>query len=333
MYKIKTKAAGRIVAAAALSFGLAASAVGVASASSQGHHSRHHEGAFTSYQLNRVEGTVSAYVAAAGTANGSISILSKHSTTPVVYVTTPATTITGLAASATLASPDKVVLVLSTTTPVTVTSIKVKTPCAARVEGTVSAYVAAAGTANGSISILSHGSTTPVVYVTTPATTITGLAASATLASPDKVVLVLSTTTPVTVTSIKVKTPCAARVEGTVSAYVAAAGTANGSISILSHGSTTPVVYVTTPATTITGLAASATLASPDKVVLVLSTTTPVTVTSIFVAGHGSKCDGSKFGNEKSNDRSFGRGGAQTRDFGGRNFGGRNSSKHGHFWK
>ena len=175
MYKIKTKAAGRIVAAAALSFGLAASAVGVASASSQGHHSRHHEGAFTSYQLNRVEGTVSAYVAAAGTANGSISILSKHSTTPVVYVTTPATTITGLAASATLASP--------------------------------------------------------------------------------------------------------------------------------------------------------------DKVVLVLSTTTPVTVTSIFVAGHGSKCDGSKFGNEKSNDRSFGRGGAQTRDFGGRNFGGRNSSKHGHFWK
>jgi hypothetical protein len=58
-----------------------------------------------------------------------------------------------------------------------------------------------------------------------------------------------------------------------------------------------------------------------------------VTVTSIFVAGHGSKCDGSKFGNEKSNDRSFGRGGAQTRDFGGRNFGGRNSSKHGHFWK
>jgi len=254
MYKIKTKAAGRIVAAAALSFGLAASAVGVASASSQGHHSRHHEGAFTSYQLNRVEGTVSAYVAAAGTANGSISILSKHSTTPVVYVTTPATTITGLAASATLASPDKVVLVLSTTTPVTVTSIKVKTPCAARVEGTVSAYVAAAGTANGSISILSKHSTTPVVYVTTPATTITGLAASATLASP-------------------------------------------------------------------------------DKVVLVLSTTTPVTVTSIFVAGHGSKCDGSKFGNEKSNDRSFGRGGAQTRDFGGRNFGGRNSSKHGHFWK
>ena len=119
MYKIKTKAVGRVAAAAALSFGLAASAVSVASASSQGHHSsRHDSGAFTSYQSNRVEGTVSAYVA--GT---SISILSKDSTTPVVYALTTATTITGLAAGATLASPDRVVLELSTTTPVTVTSI------------------------------------------------------------------------------------------------------------------------------------------------------------------------------------------------------------------
>jgi hypothetical protein len=121
MYKIKTKAVGRVAAAAALSFGLAASAVSVASASSQGHHSsRHDSGAFTSYQSNRVEGTVSAYVA--GT---SISILSKGSTTPVVYALTSATTITGLATGVTLASPDRVVLELSTTTPVTVTSIKV----------------------------------------------------------------------------------------------------------------------------------------------------------------------------------------------------------------
>jgi hypothetical protein len=90
---------------------------------------------------------------------------------------------------------------------------------------------------------------------------------------------------------------------------------------------------VTTSATTITGLAAGATLASPDRVVLELSTTTPVTVTSIFVGGHGSKCDGSMNGSKNSNDRSFGNGGAQTRDFGGRNFGGRNSSKDGHFRK
>jgi hypothetical protein len=105
-------------------------------------------------------------------------------------------------------------------------------------------------------------------------------------------------------------------------------------------------VYVTTSATTITGLAASATLASPDKVVLELSTTTPVTVTSIKVSDHGSKCDGSKNGNQNSNGRGFGNSGSQSpsvsnggsqsrhfggRHFGGRHFGGRGSSKNGNF--
>jgi uncharacterized membrane protein YgcG len=175
------------------------------------------------------------------------------------------------------------------------------------------------------------------VYALTSATTITGLATGVTLASPDRVVLELSTTTPVTVTSIKVKTPCAAKVEGTVSAYVA--GT---SISILSKDSTTPVVYALTSATTITGLATGVTLASPDRVVLELSTTTPVTVTSIKVGGHGSKCDGSN-GNDKSSSRGFGnggsvslsfsKGGSQSRDFGGRHSGGRGSSRNGNFGK
>jgi hypothetical protein len=69
----------------------------------------------------RVEGVVSAYVA-----NTSISITTKHSTTPVLYNLTPATTITGLATGATApAVNDNVDLVLSTTTPVTVVSIKI----------------------------------------------------------------------------------------------------------------------------------------------------------------------------------------------------------------
>jgi len=90
-------------------------------------HSRHDSGAFTSYQSNRVEGTVSAYVA--GT---SISILSKDSTTPVVYALTTATTITGLAAGATLASPDRVVLELSTTTAGDRDLDQGEDPCAAK---------------------------------------------------------------------------------------------------------------------------------------------------------------------------------------------------------
>jgi hypothetical protein len=42
-----------------------------------------------------------------------------------------------------------------------------------------------------------------------------------------------------------------------------------------------------TTATTVTGLAVGATLASPTNVDLVLSSTTPITVTSIFVEANG----------------------------------------------
>jgi hypothetical protein len=124
MTNINTKLVGRIAVAAALSLGLAASAVAVASASPDGHHSSRHFFGRTSWQTNRVEGTVSTYVA--GT---SISILSKGSTTPVSYTLTTGTTITGLGTGDTLVSPDRVVLELSTTTPVTVTAIKVVGHC------------------------------------------------------------------------------------------------------------------------------------------------------------------------------------------------------------
>jgi len=195
MFRIKTKVAGRVVVATLLSVGLAASTAGIASASQRGHHSsRYQHDSTTQSQGSWAFGVVSTYVA--GT---SISILAKGSTTPMTYALTAATTITGLDAGATLASPDRVVLVLSATTPVTVTSIKVEAPRPTGAFGVVSTYVA--GT---SISILAKGSTTPMTYALTAATTITGLDAGATLASPDRVVLVLSATTPVTVTSIKV---------------------------------------------------------------------------------------------------------------------------------
>lgn len=121
MFRIKTKVAGRVVVATLLSVGLAASTAGIASASQRGHHSsRYQHDSTTQSQGSWAFGVVSTYVA--GT---SISILAKGSTTPTTYALTAATTITGLDAGATLASPDRVVLVLSATTPVTVTSIKV----------------------------------------------------------------------------------------------------------------------------------------------------------------------------------------------------------------
>ncbi len=292
MNMIRTKVAGRVAVVAALSLGFTVGAVGVASASSNGQRGQN----WTQSQ-SWVKGTVSAYIA--GT---SISITSDGSTTPVVYTLTSATTITGLATGATLAVGDNVSLVLSTTTPVTVTSINVKTPKVQCIKGTVSAYIA--GT---SISITSDGSTTPVVYTLTSATTITGLATGATLAVGDNVSLVLSTTTPVTVTSINVKTPKPMRIEAVVSAFSAGA-----SITVVVDGTTTPVVYTLTSATTITGLATGATVTTGENVDLVLSTTTPTTVDSIVVeangegmgSGHGSGHQGDHGG--KHHHRGFG---------------------------
>ena len=88
------------------------------------------------------------------------------------------------------------------------------------------------------------------------------------------------------------------KIEATVSTY-----TAGSLITVFVNGSTTPTTYTLTSATTITGLATGATLASPTNVDLVLSTTLPATVpptvTSIFVEGNGE--GGFGHGNQSSN--------------------------------
>jgi hypothetical protein len=150
----------------------------------------------------KIEGTVLGYVA--GT---SISVSTKDSTTPTLYKLDGATTITGLGTGVSApAVNDNVDLILSTTTPVVVLSIKDEgvteapaAPSAMRIEGTVSAYIAGI-----SISVLTKDSTTPTLYKLDGATTITGLATGVSApAFGDNVDLILSTTTPVVVLSIK----------------------------------------------------------------------------------------------------------------------------------
>ncbi|MDH2903175.1 MAG: hypothetical protein PXZ08_04395, partial [Actinomycetota bacterium] len=60
----------------------------------------------------------------------------------------------------------------------------------------------------------------------------------------------------------------------------------------------TPTVYTLTSATTIVGLASGATLAAGAHVGLVLSSTTPATVTTILVGMRG---EGEGFGHPESN--------------------------------
>jgi len=146
-----------------------------------------------------------------------------------------------------------------------------------KVGGIVVSYVA--GT---SISILTRGSTVPTSYVLSAATTISGLAVGATApVAGDNVDLILSSSTPVTVTSITIDAPKGThksmKIEGTVLAFVA--GT---SISVSTKGSTTPTVYTLNAATTITGLGTGVTApAVGDNVDLTLSTTTPIVVLTV----------------------------------------------------
>ncbi|NNN09826.1 MAG: hypothetical protein HKL85_11645, partial [Acidimicrobiaceae bacterium] len=94
--------------------------------------------------------------------------------------------------------------------------------------------------------------------------------------------LVLSNTTPATVTSIMVVPAKRDRIEGVVTGY-----SANSSISITAPGATMSTAYGLTSATTIVGLAAGATVPIGAHVGLVLSSTTPATVTSIMVGVKG----------------------------------------------
>jgi hypothetical protein len=269
--KMTKNASGRLAVATLLSFGLSAGIMGVASASSN----RHHDGHDSSWTLGgSVQGVVTGYVA-----GSSIAIEAQGSTTSTTYALTSATTVTGLATGASLLN-SKVVLLLSTTTPVTVLSIKVETPKSPCIQGVVTGYVA-----GSSIAIEAQGSTTSTTYALTSATTVTGLATGASLLN-SKVVLLLSTTTPVTVLSIKVETPKSPCIQGVVTGYVA-----GSSIAIEAQGSTTSTTYALTSATTVTGLATGASLLN-SKVVLLLSTTTPVTVLSIKVETNDSKCHG-----------------------------------------
>ncbi len=187
----KRNMAVRFVAATAMSLGLSAGVVGIASASAHGN-AAHHDSSWS--VNNAVEGVVTGYVA--GT---SISIEGHGATTSTTYALSSSTTVSGLASGASLLN-SKVVITLSSTTPVTVLSIKVLPLRAPLVEGVVTGYVA--GT---SISIEGHGATASTTYALSSSTTVSGLASGASLLN-SKVVITLSSTTPVTVLSIKVLT-------------------------------------------------------------------------------------------------------------------------------
>ncbi|HEY5120440.1 MAG TPA: hypothetical protein VII84_02585 [Acidimicrobiales bacterium] len=280
MYRTKTMAVRRVAVATTLGLGLVGGIAGIAAADGG---ARSHDSTVTTAPVNTVGGTVLGYVA--GT---SISVLTKGAMAPTSYALDAATTISGLATGVTAPMVgDNVDLVLSSTTPVSVTSITIDAPHVAppamTIEGTVLAYVA--GT---SISVSTKDSTTPTLYALNASTTITGLGTGVTApAVNDNVDLVLSTTTPVVVLSIKdegVKltplapvAPTSMKIEGTVTAFVA--GT---SISVTPKDSTTPTLYALDANTTITGLGTGVTApAVGDNVDLWLSTTTPVVVLTI----------------------------------------------------
>ncbi len=274
MKKISMMSMGRSAAVVALGLG-ATFGVGVAAgASPVGHRDGHHDGQARhhgrwGHEARRVEGRVTGY-----TSGQSITVQTWRSSTPVTYSLTTSTSIFGVAAGASPVIGDHVSLLVSSTTPVVVIAIRVQTPEAIHVEGLVTGYSAGA-----SITVQTRRSSTPLTFTLTSNTSITGLAAGVSVVVGDHVYLVLASTVSGNVDSIRVQTPEAIHVSGVVTAYAA-----GNSIAIENEDATTPTTYALTPATTTEGLATGVNLAVGDHVKLLLSSTSPVTVTSIVVA-------------------------------------------------
>ncbi len=158
MNKIKTKTVGRVTAAAAISMGLAASAVSVASASSNGSHQFGHDGfASKAHWDNGLGGVVTAVTLT------SVTVMA-HDGTPSTFMITGTTTFSE--DGATVPATDLVVgdfadIEVSSSAMTTATSIKIEL---ARFGGVVTA------TGSGTITITGHKGVTQTIVVGTSTT-------------------------------------------------------------------------------------------------------------------------------------------------------------------
>ena len=324
MNKIKTKTVGRVTAAAAISMGLAASAVSVASASSNGSRQFGHDGfASKAHWDNGLGGVVTAVTLT------SVTVMA-HDGTPSTFMITGTTTFSedGVTVPATdLVVGSHVDIEVTTALPTIATAINIKVTHARSIR--LGGLVTAASLT--SVTVMAHDGT-PSTFMITGTTTFSE--GGATVPATDLVVgdfadIEVSSSAMTTATSIKIEL---ARFGGVVTA------TSSGTITITGHKGVTQTIVV---GMSTTYSKDGATAALTDVMVgdlvsaqgTIGATTTTLDATSVtigkFCGSHngGHNADG----RHNFNTRSSGHQGSQDQGSQNQGFGGRGHSDHGHF--
>ncbi len=275
MNKIMTKVVGRLTAATAISIGLAASAVSVASASEHGSRLSNHDG--FAKKANWSDGTVGVVTTVSAT---SVTITG-HDGTPSTFAITTATTFTEgsttVLASA-LVVGSHVDIQVSTTTPGTAASINIKANCPIRLGGLVTAVTPT------SVTVTGHDGTSTTYTITTTTSFTEGsttVLASA-LVVGSHVDIQVSSSALTTATSIDIKAPeqHMMRLGGAVTAVTPTSVTVTG----WNGTSTTYTITTTTTFSEGSTTVLASALVVGDHVDIQVSSTAPTTATSIEIA-------------------------------------------------
>jgi hypothetical protein len=196
-------------------------------------------------------GWITAYTAASGTTDGSISVR-KRSGAMLTYSTKLSTTITEVGGTG--GSPavgDHVTVRASVSAKTVATSIKFSPAPPISFAGKVTAYTAATSTTAGSVTVMNHAGAI-LTFATTLSTTITESGGSGdNLAVADQVTVTAAASAKTIATAIMFTPAAPLTFAGKVTAYTAATGSTAGSITITDAASAT-LTYSTTSTTVIT---------------------------------------------------------------------------------
>jgi len=280
MQIFRTKIFARSVLATVLATGVAIGSTG-AFASAVGRPTASHT--LQSHQDGSVHfaGEVTAYTPASGSTNGSLTLLKRNGAT-LTYSTTSATTITQLGGlGAVLAVGDHASVVATSIAPTVAVTIIFAAARPISFSGRVTAYTAASGSTNGSITVRRR-SRAILTFATTSSTTITEVHGSGdTIAVRDWVKVEASASASTIATSITFRAAPPIRFQGKVTAYTPAAGSTNGSISLTNYPGAA-LTFAVTSTTVITEVDGSGdTLAVGDHAVIEAAAEAKTVATSI----------------------------------------------------
>lgn len=265
----------RSLAALSLVAGVGLAAVGTASAAT------HHTATSHAARALRFAGEVTAYTAASGTTDGSIT-LSDRAGASLTYSTTAATTITQVGGTgATISIGDHATVVAAGGAMTIAVAISFSAAAPVSFVGRVTAYSAVSGTTNGSITVRRRDGAS-LTFSITPSTAITEVGGSGdTLAVNDQVTVVSAPAAPSVAASITFTAAPPVKFTGKVVAYVAASGSTNGSITITDVKSAS-LTYAVTSTTSITETnGTGATLAVGDHATVEAAASAKTVATSI----------------------------------------------------